>query len=92
MGERKDEIYECRGSFFSLTSRPDQSSVGSFPQSDSPGMSGSRARPESQAMGITTASGGRRKTVRVRLRESMKGGGRSRGASQESEKNPGATV
>lgn len=68
MGERKDETYECRGPFFSLTSRPDQSSVGSFPQSDSPGMSGSRARPESQVMGITTASGGRGKTVRVRAR------------------------
>lgn len=70
MGERKDETYECREPFFSLTSRPDQSSVGSFPQSDSPGMSGSRARPESQAMGITTASGGRGKTeVRARVYE-----------------------
>lgn len=55
-------------------------------------MSGNRARPESQAMGITKASGGGRKTVRVRVRETMKRRRRNRGASQESEKNPGATV
>lgn len=39
-----------------------------FLSSDSPGMSGSRVRPESQAMGISMASGGRGKTVRVRAR------------------------
>lgn len=65
--------------------------MSSSPQPDSPGMSGSRVRPELQAMGITRASGGGRKTERVRERETKKRR-RSRGASQEAEKNPGATV